>query len=183
MGYLHYSPSLGAMARCTTPENCPFAHWDTDAMKTMAPISLMGTPKVLKNSYMGVELRPEAVAPAMNQLKTAMAPELFELIVRKKAERDGLDKYHMTVISPAEYRRLRNTGKRITTPDSGLRFELIGVGTASNSKTQAWYGVAQSPIVDRWRSELGLPKHDLHVTLGFTSSDVHGVPKDASTLV
>ena len=182
MSYLHYSPNLGAMARCTTPENCPFAHWDTDAMKSMAPVSLTGFPKVLKNSYLGCELRPETIAPALNQLKTAMAPELFELITRKKAERDGVDKYHMTVVAPAEYRRL-SSRERVTPPQEGLRFDLLGVGTASNSKTQTWYAVAQSPIIDRWRRELGLPKQDLHVTLGFTSSDVHGVPKDLNTLV
>lgn len=183
MGYFHFSPSLGTMARCTTPENCPFGHWNTDAVKPMAPISLSGYPKLLKNSYMGIELRPETVAPAMNQLKSGMTPDLFERIVRQKAERDGLDKYHMTVISPREYRELMNDGREIAIPEAGFDFSLLGVGTASNSKTQAWYGVAQSPVIQRWRRELQLPVHDLHVTLGFTGTDIHGVVKDSTTLV
>jgi hypothetical protein len=183
MGSLHFSPALGTMARCTTPENCPFSHWDTDAMKSMAPVVLSGKPKILKKAYAGIELRPENLAPALNQLKSAMAPELFDLIVRKKAERDGVDKYHMTVVTPPEYRRLTARGEELVLPEESVRFDVLGVGTASNSKTQTWYAVVQSPVIDRWRLKLSLPKHDLHVTLGFTAADVHGVPKDLSTLV
>lgn len=183
MGYLHYSPSLGAMARCTAPEKCPFAHWDTDAMKKMAPVSLASTPELMKNSFLGTPLLPQSVAPALNQLRSAMAPELFNLITRMKAERDGADKYHMTVIRPPEYRKLSVEGKKPKSPKEPLLFELLGVGTASNSKSQAWFGVIRSPMIDDWRRTLGLPQHDLHVTLGFTAVDIHNVPKGLSTLV
>ena len=30
---------------------------------------------------------------------------------------------------------------------------------------------------------MGLPRHDFHVTLGFEGKDVHGVPKDSTTIL
>ena len=37
--------------------------------------------------------------------------------------------------------------------------------------------------LDAARDELHLPKQDFHVTLGFAHADIHGVAKDASTLM
>lgn len=183
MGQLHYSPALGAMAKCTTPDNCPFAHWNTDAMKRMAPITLKGTPEVLKHSYIGIRVLPEAVAPALNQLRTAMAPELFNLIMEKKIERDSEGHYHMSIVRPPEFRKFKKAGLSFGDLSTSLDFELLGVGTASNSSSQTWYAIAQSRTIDDWRSDLALPTLDLHITLGFTAKDIHDVPKGRETLV
>jgi hypothetical protein len=181
MSKLHYSPQLGRLARCTS-DKCPYEHFDPDTMKRMAPVEAMGAAKLLKNSYLGVELLPYVIAPALNQLRSAMSPGLFDQIVRKKAERDGEDHFHMTVITPPEYRRLMNE-KRFELPSKAFRVQLEGVGTASNERSQTWFAVAHSTAVDHYRYSLGLPRHDLHITLGFTEKDVHGVKKDASTLL
>ena len=183
MGYLHYSPSLGTMARCTTPDKCPFSHWDTEAMKRMAPITLSGKPEIIQKAYVGLFVKPESIAPALNQLRTAMDPDLFDLVTRNKAKRDNGDNYHMTLVGWREYKKLKADGKNIDVLDKGFHFNLIGVGTVSNSTTQTWYAIAQSVAIDNWRNELGLPRHDLHITLGFTSADIHGVPKNHTTLV
>lgn len=183
MTKLHYSPVLGTMARCTSPERCRFSHWDPEAVKPMAPIEVAGYPRVLKNSYVGVELRPEVLAPALNQLRSGMASELFELITNKKAERDGEDRYHATFIAPKEFRELRKRKEFLVPRGDAFNLSLIGVGTASNSKSQAWYAVVRSEAASGWRRQLQLPKLDFHVTLGFTDGDVHNVPKDETTLV
>lgn len=181
MSKLHYSPQLGKLARCTS-DKCPYEHFDSDSMKRMAPVEANGFPKVLKNSYLAVELQPYVIAPALNQLRSAMSDGLFDRIVRKKAERDGADKFHMTVLAPQEFRRLKNEG-RLELPEKPFRLQLAGVGTASDDRSQTWFAVARSVAVDHYRYGLGLPRHDLHITLGFTEKDVHGVKKDESTLL
>lgn len=181
MPKMHYSPNLGKLARCTS-DKCPFEHFDPEAMKRMAPVEAFGSAKVLKNSYLGVELQPYVIAPALNQLRSAMSPGLFEQILRKKTERDGEDRFHMTIVTPPEFRRLKNEN-RLKFPEKPFRVQLEGVGTASNEGSQAWFAVARSAPVDHYRYSLGLPHHDLHITLGFTEKDVHGVVKDETTLL
>ncbi len=179
---LHYSPNLGRLAKCSS-DNCAFdEHFDTETMKRMSPVQLRGFPKVLKNSYLGISVEPAALAPALNQLKSAMTPKLFQQITQKKRERDGADAFHLTVITPPEFRKLK-AENRLAFPDKPFTLELLGVGTASNEKSQSWFAVARSVTLDHYRYSLGLPRHDFHVTLGFTVADVHGVPKNETTLV
>lgn len=59
----------------------------------------------------------------------------------------------------------------------------LGLGRASNKEgCVAYYRVLVWPEINRIRQELGLEPHDLHVTVGFKTADVHGVTKDATTL-
>jgi len=182
MAKLHYSPSLGRLSRCTS-DNCPFEHFDAENMKRMAPVMLMGSPSVMKNSFQGIRVLPQAIAPALNQLRSAMSPKLFENIIQNRVNRDGAsDHYHVTTIRPNEFRALKREGKslEVTKP---FHFELKGVGTVSNEKTQVWYAVADSVSLDQYRYSLGLPRLDYHVTLGFTVSDIHDLPKGEKTLI
>jgi len=178
---LHFSPNLGRLAKCTS-DKCPYEHFDPEQMKRMAPSVLRGSIKLLKNSYEGISFSPEALAPAMNQLRSAMSPRLFEQIVRKKAERDGVDKYHLTVVTPPELRKLKATN-RLRETAQPFTVEILGVGTASDQSSQAWFAVASSRELDQHRYSMGLPKHDFHITLGFLEKDVHGVKKDETTLL
>ena len=47
----------------------------------------------------------------------------------------------------------------------------------------AYYIIVLSPEIDALRSEAGLPPHALHITLGFSPNDVHGVSKGIETTV
>ncbi len=182
MGKLHYSPSLGRLSRCTS-DKCPFEHFDSENMKKMSPVMLTGKPHILKNSYQGIRVTPQAIAPALNQLRSAMSPKLFSDIIEKRVTRDGGDDhYHVTTLRPREFRQLKKEDKPVTT-DKLFHFELLGVGTVSNEQTQTWYAVATSGALDQYRYSLGLPKLDYHVTLGFTISDIHDLPKGPSTLI
>lgn len=181
MSKLHFSPSLGRLSRCTA-EHCPFDHFDSETMKRMAPVHGVGRISVLKHSYMGIALRPELLAPALNQLRSAMSPRLFEHITRKLQERNGAGQFHITVVSPREFRRLKNQGIAVSSQEN-FSFEILGVGSASNEKSQSWHAVVESPLLNRYRHELNLPRKDFHITLGFTVDDVHDAPKGPSTLL
>jgi hypothetical protein len=56
--------------------------------------------------------------------------------------------------------------------------ELLGVGMASKSDNKAYFIVCSSDSLDAVRTRFNLPKQDFHVTLGFNTKDVFGVPKN-----
>jgi len=59
----------------------------------------------------------------------------------------------------------------------------LGLGTAKDKSNQAWYRIVQWDSANKVRESLGLSSTDLHITVGFSGSDVHNVKKDISTLV
>lgn len=48
---------------------------------------------------------------------------------------------------------------------------------------EAYFIVIDWPAASALRTELGLPRMDFHITLGFSVKDIHGVKKDSSTLL
>jgi hypothetical protein len=56
--------------------------------------------------------------------------------------------------------------------------ELLGVGMASKNTNTAYFIVCSSDSLDAVRTRFNLPKQDFHVTLGFNTKDVFGVPKN-----
>lgn len=132
--------------------------------------------------YLGFSVRNEAITPALEALARMVPSSTFKRITARKDERDGAGHYHMTVISPADYRKLRKQGIAL---DKEKRFDFTvkGVGTQSNDESTTWFAVVESPQAQEYRRSLGLDPHDFHVTLGFTHKDVHGRPKDVSTLI
>jgi hypothetical protein len=63
----------------------------------------------------------------------------------------------------------------------GIR--CLGLGTARRSPSQCWYLVLGWPAAAAWRAGRGLPPHDFHITVGIDGEDVHGISKDATTLL
>ena len=59
----------------------------------------------------------------------------------------------------------------------------LGIGEQSEDGNSVQYVVVSWPEIQELRERFGLPKKDLHVTLGYTQKDIHGVPKDESTLI
>jgi len=63
------------------------------------------------------------------------------------------------------------------------KWKSLGVGSVSKGADTAYFEVISWPEAQAWRKELGLGEKDLHITIGFKGSDVHGVPKDKSTII
>ena len=102
--------------------------------------------------------------------------------------------YHVTILDPADIKVLKpQKGMSNSQFDAWLKsFEgqtisgkwtSLGVGTATKGDNTAYFEVISWPEAQRWRKDLGLGEKDLHITIGFIGSDVHGVPKDKSTLI
>eukprot|EP01117_Protostelium_nocturnum_P003191 TRINITY_DN14124_c0_g1_i1.p1 TRINITY_DN14124_c0_g1~~TRINITY_DN14124_c0_g1_i1.p1 ORF type:complete len:306 (+),score=115.79 TRINITY_DN14124_c0_g1_i1:57-974(+) len=59
----------------------------------------------------------------------------------------------------------------------------LGVGCVHQSKNKAWFKVIEWPSAKEFRRLLGLSDKDFHVTIGYVSFDIHGIPKDSTTLI
>jgi hypothetical protein len=104
---------------------------------------------------------------------------------RQLAEARGDTLWHMTLVGPREVRLLPNELKRhLPALVQGLRRrlrratapEFVGVGSAADAAgNRCWFAVARWEVLQEARAELGLPRKDLHVTLGFCGKDVHRV--------
>jgi len=132
--------------------------------------------------YLGFSVNNEAVRPSLEALAAMVPVSTFKRITKRRDERDGEGHYHMTVISPSDYRKLRKAGVEVNKSKS-FDFTVKGVGTQRNDESQSWFAVVESPEAQEYRRSLGLDPHDFHVTLGFTHKDVHGLRKDLSTLI
>ena len=138
---------------------------------------------ILPSFYGRIPVRSEAVLPYLLKLREALPEETFLRAREFKRERDRGDEFHLTVITARETRALRKRGIRFDTKRR-FSYELIGVGSAvSPEGDRTWFVVVSSPELSAYRESLGLERLDFHVTLGFIEKDVHGVPKDASTLL
>ncbi len=181
MSRIHYSPKLGRLSKCVS-EKCPFGHYNVENLRRIEPISLTGTPEILKNSYSGVIVPSEKVEPVLRQLREAMTPDLYDFVVGNKDVRDGIGNYHVTTVTPSELRGLSRDGKSAEV-ERKFSYEILGLGTASNEKSSAWFAVVRSIPLQHYRASLGLPEKDLHITVGFTNGDVHDKPKGLSSLI
>jgi len=73
-------------------------------------------------------------------------------------------------------------GRRIDTVFTS-DWKAIGLGKQAQGDDEAYYVVLSWPGGEHIRERLGLPPKDFHITLGFRQRDVHGVPKDETTLL
>jgi hypothetical protein len=53
----------------------------------------------------------------------------------------------------------------------------------AQTKNEAYFLVVECPVYQEWRSSLGLPAKDLHITLGFTRTDIHNQYKGPSSIM
>lgn len=103
--------------------------------------------------------------------------ETFIASQRGRYDRDG-DEYHIMVVTPDE-----NKEKRVQINDFEeircVHLYDLGVGCHDG----CYYTAIIAPQVQKIRRKLGLTFLDLHITLGFSGSDKHGVRKDVSSLL
>lgn len=141
------------------------------------------TPTILKHSYVGGEVPSEHLHKYEEELISLKIPNM-DVYMKNRLERDR-GGYHVTFIRPVEFRRLKKEGRFPLTLPESVNFNFVGVGSVKDEERdlQAWYVVLESPEIDSWRSELGLPPHGLHITLAFKNSDIHNQVKDKTTLL
>ncbi len=125
-------------------------------------------------SFIAVDVDAEDLNSYLSELEEYLGGYLYEKIRQNKIKRDG-DGFHVTVIAPHQLEKF--DGKL---DDRDHEIDLIGLGSINK---EAFYIVAKSKSLDSYRAELGLGKWDYHITLGFIRRDIHGVPKDETTLL
>lgn len=149
------------------------------------PATVTGRAELLKFSYVALAIGAAELAPELVTLENILG-ENFEELTRNRRLRDGGSDFHATIVLPKEFRKLKKSasGGRIEIPSKEFALEITGIGTVLSEASQTWFAIARSEAVAAYRKRLELPAHDLHITLAFEAAgDVHGVPKDASTLL
>ncbi len=179
---LHYSPKLQRMTKCSTPERCRFDPYRAELGGQFESFEAAGAPNVLKNSYMGISVAPEAFTPALALLKRIMGQQAFEQALSERIARNQGDKLHVTILTPQEFRELKKADVEITAPKN-FDFQVTGLGAVTREAKSTWFALVTSDAIQNWRASYGLPPHDLHVTLAFIGGDIHGCKKDSSTLI
>ncbi len=139
-----------------------------------------------------------------NRLKDLIGADKAEGLVASKAKRDGAN-FHVTLVSPPEVtallkkrmadlpglsRREAEAQAKDTIQKSLANLRLAadwtvhGIGKAESGGSEAYFVVLDWPSAQNARKSLGLPSgKDLHITLGFSKTDVHDAPKDRNSLV
>lgn len=133
--------------------------------------------------YWGAHVDIELVEKYLSALKKSIGTEEFEKCIEAKRQRDGDGQYHVTAVRPGEIDQEHFEEVR---KQCNKKINLIcrGIGMVrreGENPSVAYYVIVSSPEIDSLRAAFGLPKHTLHITLGFYPEDVHGVNKDQET--
>lgn len=105
-------------------------------------------------------------------------PENFKL---NKVKRDGIDSYHITVITSNENKKMKCNEYLDNIIKTSENFEIDILGLGFNS--ECYYIVCVSSNLDNLRKKLSLESKDFHITLGYAFSDKHDISKSIDTLI
>jgi hypothetical protein len=128
--------------------------------------------------YFGAPVAAELIEEYLRAFRRIAGFDRAARMTQAKAERDGADEYHVTIVSPPEYRDVDQVER-----GSEWSARVLGIGRQTDSTSETYFIVLSSPEVDRFRALLGLEPRHLHITLGFWPSDIYDRPKDAQTLI
>lgn len=130
--------------------------------------------------YFGVHVPKESLTAHLEAFRREVSPEVAAHMEELKAARDRGYVYHLTTIGPPEMRALKGVK-----PDLSLKPTITyrGVGRAEDKGSVAWFVVCESPELQAWRAQQGLPPKDFHITLGFDPKDVHSKSKGLDSIV
>lgn len=131
-------------------------------------------------SYYGLTIDENKVEKHLEAWKKEVGENNAEKMEKAKINRDGGYHFHITALTPKETRQLKKSEVKIEQPSFNV--QLTGIGSVQDGEKEAWFITAQSSEIDEFRSNLGLPKHNLHITIGFKNGDVHNKPKDETSL-
>lgn len=152
--------------------------------KTQSLSKKLFSPKILKNSYIGAPVENSLMGKFEKDLKNSHI-ENIDVFMENRKNRDN-GEYHITLITPPEFRKLKKAGKFIDLDKvDSFHIDFVGVGTVEDIENdkQAWFVVGKSDEVNSWRNKLGLPYKDLHITLAFRNGDVFNFRKNENTLI
>lgn len=116
-------------------------------------------------------------------------PEKFSAFLENKYKRDGKNNFHITVLNYLEVEELGGIEqsaekiKKICGDKIIDDIIFLGIGKAEKDGNESYYIVVRSKQINDLRQKLGLGKKDLHVSLAFYPRDIHGVPKDETTII
>jgi hypothetical protein len=132
------------------------------------------------NIYYGVPISPNLITSFEKVLRNRFNTETTSKLFANRQNRDGFG-YHMTIIAPHEVSQL--SSEQLKKLDNGgeISFVLQKVGEAIRNDCSAYFITVHSPHGDYIREELGLPRKDFHITLGFNPNDIHDHEKDDTT--
>lgn len=143
--------------------------------------SILTAPTMLiKKSYIGINIDQKSIEKHLTLWKNKL-PEKYKELELNKIKRDGDYSFHMTILSPKEYRILRKEG--VEFPQEKIDYKVIGIGKAINDNDEAWFLVCESLRGKAFREKYNLPEKDFHITIGFNNKDVHNKPKDKTSIV
>ncbi len=99
--------------------------------------------------------------------------------------------YHITIFSPDEMHELMSrkgwTAEKLKDELEGVEIEgepkYVCLGKQEKDDNAVYYVVVRWSEAQEFRRRYGFDKTDLHVTLGFRTSDIHNVRKDSSTCI
>lgn len=90
--------------------------------------------------------------------------------VKRKMVRDGVNSYHITVVTPDEMEALDSYEGSFECMNDLI---IIGIAHVTQDLSDSWSLVVCSPALQKFRASLGLWEKDFHVTVGFHHSDPH----------
>lgn len=98
------------------------------------------------------------------------------------------EEHHITIISPEEVPYIAKLARKHPRDLFAELYldgepEYLGLGKASDDEDEVYFVVVRWPEAQELRRAFGLPKKDFHITMGFREKDIHGVPKDETTLI
>lgn len=144
------------------------------------PPHIIVTGALLRSSsgkeYLALPVPKTFLLPFYKDLAQRLGKSSKERIMHQ-LERDGALQ-HMTIISPLEMK-----GEYISYVDFPFDITFHGLGRGLEGENDTYYIVTSSEHGAALRHTLGLPPRDFHITLGFSSKDIHGVRKGMSSLV
>lgn len=200
MSKFHVNPS-GEVNLCTAqPGNCPLSpdsqHFGTAEearafFEQSNDIGLQGIQAQLREGYAHFEKGSIFIdAPSTDfqeyydYLRGKISATDFERVLRSKEERDE-NSFHITVVNYKDLKKIKKeSGSLPELPREPFSYRLLGVGSAQNEVSRAFYCLVSSPSIQEFRSKLGLEPADLHITLGFLGEkDVYNRTKGTDTLI
>lgn len=134
------------------------------------------------NDYLGFKFFKFEIQPMLDRWKLDYRSSSCDLMTQEinREERDG-EYFHSTLLSVREY---NSVDKRDAVAILGLEytFTVCGIGKAYEKGNEAQFIVLECAPLQDYRTALGLPERDFHITLGFDRKDVFTQSKGRSSI-
>ncbi|ARP06438.1 hypothetical protein K08M3_49280 [Vibrio alginolyticus] len=135
----------------------------------------------LGNEYLAVIVPECLIRETLNSFYAHVGESEFSQMTQRQQIRDR-GHYHLTALISPEFHLLKEE-QQSSLVNQAVDLQILGLGRVIKDEQRCYYAVASSAAIAHLRESLGLPVKDLHITLGFTQYDIHGVDKGITTLI